>query len=348
MCQYPNQYVVDKCHLYSHDSVALWTRTPTAAYERTFPGYNLWIPCERNLCGDIVRAHCNKEHGRTWRGQLLRTYLWDPCSQAGCVDSWRIVIWHSESRPPCVFANRFFTSCCRELPKHCVSTIRNNVHTSSMTRFCTLRFRGLPKYCVFTIKTDVVVKWDSTLRFRGLPMYCVFTIKTAVIVKWDVFKERKYIYFQFLNWKHLHFTMTVVLIVKTQYFGSPRNRKVESHFTTTSVLIVKTQYFGSPRNRKVKNPDHRRLMDVVSDCKNTILWKLAKASSEKAIMEDARRPWFASPKHYAPWANTASLWIWIPQAILSSCRRHVLPFSFLPCGLTMCPHKLFSHGSPRL
>ena len=47
--------------------------------------------------------------------------------------------------------------------------------------------------------------------------------------------------------------MTVVLIVKTQYFGSPRNRKVESHFTTTSVLIVKTQYFGSPRNRKVKN-----------------------------------------------------------------------------------------------
>ena len=71
--------------------------------------------------------------------------------------------------------------------------------------------------------------------------------------------------------------MTVVLIVKTQYFGSPRNRKVESHFTATSVLIVKTQYFGSPRNRKVKNPDHRRLMDVVSDCKNTILWKLAKA-----------------------------------------------------------------------
>ena len=47
--------------------------------------------------------------------------------------------------------------------------------------------------------------------------------------------------------------MTAVLIVKTQYIGSPRNRKVESHFTTTSVLIVKTQYFGSPRNRKVKN-----------------------------------------------------------------------------------------------
>ena len=50
--------------------------------------------------------------------------------------------------------------------------------------------------------------------------------------------------------------MTPVLIVKTQYFGSPRNRKVNSHFTTTSVLIVKTQYFGSPRNRKVEYPLH--------------------------------------------------------------------------------------------
>ena len=94
--------------------------------------------------------------------------------------------------------------------------------------------------------------------------------------------------------------MTAVLIVKTQYIGSPRNRKVESHFTTTSVLIVKTQYFGSPRNRKVQNPNHGRLLDVVSDCKNTTLWKRAKASSEKAIKEDARRPWFASLEHYAP------------------------------------------------
>ena len=50
--------------------------------------------------------------------------------------------------------------------------------------------------------------------------------------------------------------MTAVLIVKTQYFGSPRNRKVESHFTTTSVVIVKTQYLGSPRNRKVEYPLH--------------------------------------------------------------------------------------------
>ena len=57
-----------------------------------------------------------------------------------------------------------------------------------------------------------------------------------------------------LSLKPSHFTTTWVLIVKTQYFETSRNRKVESHFTTTSVLIVKTQYFESPRNHKVKSP----------------------------------------------------------------------------------------------
>ena len=123
---------------------------------------------------------------------------------------------------------------------------------STWSGYSTLRFRGLAKYCVFPIKTDVVVKWDSTLRFRGLPKYCVFTIKTHVTVKWKCFQFRKRKYIYFLSLKAFHFTVTWVLIVKTQYFATPRNRKVESHFTTTSFLIVKTQYFGSPRNRKVK------------------------------------------------------------------------------------------------
>ena len=61
-----------QCYVYSHGSVDLWTLTPRAAYERTFPSYKLGLPCENNLCGHVVRPPCNKENGKTCWRQLLR------------------------------------------------------------------------------------------------------------------------------------------------------------------------------------------------------------------------------------------------------------------------------------
>ena len=44
------------------------------------------------------------------------------------------------------------------------------------------------------------------------------------IVKWDC-----------------HFTVTLVLIVKTEYFAAPRNRKVEHQFQRDQFLVGKSQ-----------------------------------------------------------------------------------------------------------
>ena len=93
--------------------------------------------------------------------------------------------------------------------------------------------------------------------------------------------------------------MTAVLIVKTQYIGSPRNRKVESHFTTTSFLIVRTQHFGSPRNHKVKGPTIEDVRTSFLIVETQYLGSPRHHKVKNPIIEDVRRPWIAVSNHKA-------------------------------------------------